>query len=226
MAQVTKELNDAGKLEIRAVLSGGLSLSLEQAARDVAELFATDIEGTLRGEAPELATRAIHALVRDVLERRLSSMLSFDAVLSAATSSLLPAVNLKPSEVIEQRKVSMSLASLYRYVDANKFYCVVPPGQTNGREFPAWQFVEPVPDLLPPILAALRGSIRTEIHAFLVAERDELNELAPAELLAGIPFETRAGVHASQLRLMQLPATDRQRRVLNLAGTLREGMAD
>ena len=59
---------------------------------------------------------------------------------SAPRSTALPVTNLKPSDVVEKQKVRMSLASLYRSVEANKFYCVVPAGQSNGREFPEWQW--------------------------------------------------------------------------------------
>jgi hypothetical protein len=44
------------------------------------------------------------------------------------------------------------------------------------------------------------------LHAFLVTAQDALDELAPAEVLAGAPFETRASVYPIQQRLMQLPA--------------------
>ncbi|CAE6844205.1 hypothetical protein R69658_06864 [Paraburkholderia aspalathi] len=217
MTQVIDERNNIAGIKIRAVLDKGKPLSTTRAARDVAELFASDIEGSLRGRvAPELMDEAFHALLRSVLEQRLTTMLVIEASGSGADSDSLPVVNLKPSEVIEQRKVRMSLASLYRYVEANKFYCVVPSGQSNGREFPAWQFAGPVPELLPPVLLALRGALRTEVHAFLVTAQDALNELAPAEVLAGSPFETRASLHPSQQRLLQLPASERQRKVLAL----------
>ncbi|MEX3936889.1 hypothetical protein AB4Y32_34890 [Paraburkholderia phymatum] len=227
MAQAINERNAAADFKIRAFLSGGTPLDVQRAARDVAELFASDVEGTLRGQAPELVTGRIHELVRNVLERRLATMLALEKSQDAENRSpTLPVANLRPSDVIEQRKVSMSLASLYRYVEANKFYCVVPAGQSNGREFPAWQFVEPVPELLQPVLFALRGSLRTEVHAFFVTAQDELNELSPAEILAGVPFETRPSVHPSQLRLLQLPAMERQRRVLSLVRASEKGMAE
>jgi hypothetical protein len=227
MAQAAKARNSKADFKIRAVLLGGQILNPEQAARDVAELFASDIEGSLRGQAPELATHEIHALVSGVIERRLSTMMAFeDAGAPGAVPLSLPVANLKPSEVIEQRKVRMSIASLYRSVDANRFYCVVPSGQTNGREFPAWQFVEPVPDLLQHVLIALRGALRNEVHAFMVTAKEELNELSPAEVLAGTKFETRRSLHPSQARMLTLPATERQRRVLALIGGPGESMAD
>ncbi|MCR4469788.1 MULTISPECIES: hypothetical protein [unclassified Burkholderia] len=215
MAQVIDERNNVAGIKIRAVLAEGKPLSSTRAVRDVAELFASDIEGSLRGRVPpELVDESFHTLVLTVLEQRLTTMLVIEAGGPGATSESLPVANLKPSEVIEQGLVQLSIASLYRYVDANRFYCVKPPGQTNGRAFPAWQFVQPVPELLPRILELLRGALTTEVHAFFVTARDELNELAPAELLAGKPFAGRGELHASQKRLLQLAAMERQRLIL------------
>jgi hypothetical protein len=217
MTQVMKERNDAADFNIRAALNGSYAGDARQLIRDVAEAFASEIEGTLQANVPEITDSAVRNLLRHVLEERFSTILAPpDHGGPEWRSHSLPVVNLKPSEVIEQRKVSMSLASLYRYVEASKFYCVVPSGQTNGREFPAWQFADPVPELLQAVLLALRGSLRTEVHAFLVTSKDALNELAPAEVLAGVPFETRASLHRSQQRLLQLPASERQRKVLVL----------
>lgn len=198
------------------MLAEGQSISKARAARDVAELFAADIEGLLRGRIdPELVNEQFHSLIRGVLERRLAAMLVTDTGSSPA-SDLLPTATLKPSEVIAQGLVQLSLASLYRYVDTNRFYCVKPPGQMNGRAFPAWQFVQPVPEMLYVVLEALRGALSTEVHAFFVTARDELNELAPAELLAGKPFDGRGELHSSQKRLLQLAATERLHRVLDM----------
>ncbi|WP_104013420.1 hypothetical protein [Burkholderia anthinoferrum] len=226
MAQVIDERNNVTGIKIHAVLSEGKPLSSKCVARDVAEVFASDIEGSLRGRVPpEMVNESFHALVLSVLEQRLSTMLVIETGGPGAASESLPVANLKPSEVIHQGLVGLSLASLYRYVEASRFYCVKPPGQTNGRAFPAWQFVEPVPELLPPVLDALRGALATEVHAFLVTSRDELNELAPAELLAGKPFAGRGDLHASQKRLLQLAATERQRRVLETISRPGESVA-
>ena len=227
MTSVTKERSAAADSRIRAALTGQYVGDAKKLARDAAELFASDIEDELLQKVPGLNEKSIHVLLRNVLEKRFATMLApDDAGAPPPRSPSLPVVNLKPSDVLEQRKVSMSLANLYRYVEANKFYCVVPLGQSNGREFPAWQFVEPVPELLPPVLSALRGSLRTEVHAFLVTAQDALNELAPAEVLAGVPFETRPALHQSQRRLLQLPATERQRRVMALVDRPGESMSE
>ncbi|CAB3773902.1 hypothetical protein [Paraburkholderia humisilvae] len=88
------------------------------------------------------------------------------------------------------------------------------------------RYSEMIAELLQPVLVALRGSLRTAAHAFFVTEQDVLNELAPAEVLAGVPFETRALVHPSRLRLLQLPAMERQRWVLSLVRTSEKGMTE
>ncbi|WP_084069481.1 hypothetical protein [Paraburkholderia heleia] len=216
-----------GGIKIHAILAEGSSSTGERAARDVAEIFAMDIEEVLREKiAPGLVDEQLHHLVRKALEERLTTMLVIEAgTPKAAAPVSLPVGNLKPSDVKGQGLVQLSLASLYRCVDTNRFYCVKPPGQSNGRVFPEWQFVQPVPELLPAVLSELRGAVTTEIHAFLVTARDELNELAPAELLAGKPFAGRGELHSSQLRLLQLPAAERQRRVLAAVERQREGVA-
>ena len=134
----------------------------------------------------------------------------------------LPVEDLAPADVLAKGMVSMSSASLYRAVAEKKFYSVAPKGLTNGRLFPAWQFVDPVPDLLPPVLAALGGSPPREIHAFLVSVADQLNELAPAEVLAGQPMATRGKLHPSQDRLLALPARERQKLVTAQIGVEHE----
>ncbi|WP_186033983.1 hypothetical protein [Burkholderia gladioli] len=226
MAQVINESTRIANIKIRAVPSEGQVLDTTHFARDVAELFAADIEGTLRERIPQNPhVETMRALIRGTIERRLSEMLVVDTPAAAAESNALPVANLKPSEVVEQKLVPMSIASLYRSVDGGKFYCVRPRGQTNGRVFPAWQFVGVVPTVLPAVLEALQGALETEVHAFFVTARVELNELAPAELLAGKLFEGRSEPHASQRRLLLLPATERQRRVIDAIPQAGEGVA-
>ncbi|GAB7535755.1 hypothetical protein [Burkholderia sp. 3C] len=223
MAQAINETSRIANIKIRAVPSEGQDLNTTHIARDVAELFTADIEDTLRGRiSPDVHVEMFSRLIRDTLERRLATMLVSDA---PTVSHALPVTNLKPSEVVEQKLVPLSIASLYRSVDGVRFYCVRPRGQTNGRVFPAWQFVGAVPTLLPTVLEALQGALETEVHAFFVTVCDELNELAPAELLAGKLFEGRGEPHASQRRLLQLPAIERQRRVIDAIPQAGDGVA-
>jgi hypothetical protein len=133
---------------------------------------------------------------------------------------------LKVSDVIGQGWVELSQASLYRAVESKRFYCVTPKGRSIGKEFPAWQFVQPVPELIGPVLAVLADQPSSEIHAFWVSRVDELNELSPAEMLAGKSFETRTEIHPSQQALLDLPANERLRKVLAAAKWQHRGMAD
>ncbi|BDD79648.1 hypothetical protein [Burkholderia phage FLC9] len=99
------------------------------------------------------------------------------------------------------------------------------------------------PDQLLDVLTR-HSAVVEGTHAFLVTGQDELNELAPVELLAGQPFASRAtmaqeiadgkhegkpfvvlysgpgfikGVHASQQRLLNLPLEERAAKVIHAA---------
>ena len=61
----------------------------------------------------------------------------------------LPIEDLKPSKVIEDGLGKMSLSQLFRPTKDGRFYCSVPRGSSHGKLYPAWQFVEPVPNRLP-----------------------------------------------------------------------------
>jgi hypothetical protein len=199
--------------DLRLQYAGSTPLTRRQVVREVSNLLASDVDEALRSAHPEALPDSIKLSVRSTLERRLQQMF-MDNDERGTSLAGLPIENLKPADVTGQRKVEMSIASLYRAVDALRFYCVVPVGQSNGRAFPAWQFVPPVPEVLPDVLQALEGGVRSEIHAFLVTALDELNELSPAEVLAGIPFEGRAALETSQQRLLELTSGERKRRVL------------
>jgi hypothetical protein len=138
----------------------------------------------------------------------------------------LPATKLKAKDVISQGLVSLSQATLYRAAENGRFYFITPKGRSIGREFPTWQFIEPVPELIEPVLHQLENQPSSEIHAFWVGAVDEINELSPAELLAGKPFETRLEVYESQRRLLSLPSGERLRKVRELAALYTRGMAD
>ncbi|WP_244223100.1 hypothetical protein [Cupriavidus lacunae] len=126
---------------------------------------------------------------------------------------------LKPSEVIDCGLVAMSQATLYRAVEDARFYCVIPRGKAIGKAFPAWQFAPPVPEMLPAVLQAMRSLPSSEIHAFWVTPVDAFDNLTPAELLAGKPFETRATLTAAQSSHLARPTNERQARVIaQLAG--------
>lgn len=140
--------------------------------------------------------------------------------------ALLSVSTLKPSEVIENGLVNLSQASLYRAVQQRRFYNVTPNGRSIGAVYPAWQFVEPVPELIGPILRILEDQPSSEIHAFWVCSCDELNELSPAEMLAGKPYESRGVLESSQLRYLNLPTSSRVDKVISVARLFTKGMVD
>jgi len=125
----------------------------------------------------------------------------------------LPVYKLKVSEVIEQGWVKISKPSFYRAVECKRFYSVTPSGRAIGKEFPAWQFVSPVPELIAPLLKMFDDIPDSEIHAFWVSEADELNSLSPAEVLAGLPFATRQAIFPSQSNILNAAAQKRASRV-------------
>lgn len=144
------------------------------------------------------------------------------------TDSALPVSMLKASELIAQGLADLSQATMYRGVESKRFYCTTPKGRSRsiGKGFPTWQFVEPVPELLETILNYLAELPSSDIHSFWVTASDELNELSPAELLAGKPFETRHHVHPSQRLLLAQPTNIRLRNVRHVAALHITGMAE
>lgn len=188
--------------------------AVEQFSRLVTARLDILAQGPDRSRLINLATRALD-----------EARMSLGAALPAANNHL-PASKLRVSEVLEQGWVQLSQASLYRAVESGRFYCVTPAGRSIGKEFPAWQFVQPVPELIAPVLAILAGQPNSDIHAFWVGGADELNELSPAEMLAGKPFDTRGELHPSQQALLALPARERVRQVIAAAKWQHKGLAN
>jgi hypothetical protein len=110
----------------------------------------------------------------------------------------------------------MSKSTLYRG-DHAQFYSVVPPGKKNGRAYPAWQFTADVPSHLPYLLEILRSNSRMQVNTFFMSEQESLDDLSPAEVLAGMPFEDRRTVAPAQQRMLALPAKTRLDKVDVLA---------
>lgn len=130
----------------------------------------------------------------------------------------LPIEDLKPTAVIDHGLVEMSLSQLYRATEQGRFYCSMPRGRSHGKLYPAWQFVGPVPDMLPEVLRVLQEQGETYVHARMVSQEDELNELSPAEVLAGRPFCARAILEPQQAALLNLPIPERLALVKALFG--------
>jgi hypothetical protein len=121
----------------------------------------------------------------------------------------LPPEDLKADEVIQRGLVEMSLSQLYRATQQGRFYCAKPRGKSNGRVYPSWQFVDPVPDMLPEVLRVLQEQGESRIYARMVTAEDALNELSPAEVLAGRPFQGRSELHSEQSAMLKLSKAER-----------------
>jgi len=140
--------------------------------------------------------------------------------------SVLPVNKLKVSEVIKQGLVGLSPASFYRAMEQKRFYSVTRSGRAIGKEIPAWQFISPVPELIPPVLQMFNDMPDSEIHAFWISEAEELNSLSPAEVLAGLPFSTRKTIFPSQSNILNADVKTRASRVNEFAGFKLRNVAD
>ncbi|WP_426176448.1 hypothetical protein [Massilia sp. TWR1-2-2] len=186
---------------------------VERFSAEVAERLGAALPGAARSELVAIATTALSASI-DALETP-----------TRDHTRSLPVARLSAADVIAGGRTGMSQATLYRAADSGRYYSVTPGGRSNGKQFPAWQFVEPVPELIAPVLACLAQQAGSEVHAFWVTSADELNELAPAEMLAGCPFDIRGALHASQRTLLGLPSQQRQQKVLAFAQQQSSGKA-
>jgi hypothetical protein len=189
--------------------------AVERFAKLVAERVASLAQGSDRAKIIALAKRAL-------TEARVSLAVEHPF----RPSHTLPVSRMKASDVVAQGLVNLSQATLYRAVESGRFYSTTPKGRSIGKEFPTWQFVEPVPELIDAVLPQLAGQPSSEIHAFWVSASDELNELSPAEMLAGKPFESRNQLHESQQYLLNLPTSKRLHTVQALAAVHSRGMAE
>lgn len=85
--------------------------------------------------------------------------------------------------------------------------------------YPAWQFIDPVPSLIPEVMKVFASNehYKSRMHAFFVTQLDQLNELSPAEVLAGMVFATRKDIHSSQQRFLDYPVDTRLKIVMHQA---------
>ncbi|MES2757758.1 MAG: hypothetical protein V4693_10320 [Pseudomonadota bacterium] len=185
-------------------------------SRRLVERFSAEVTERLDGAMPSAERTRLVAIATRALSASIDA-LDAPAAPAAGHARSLPVARLRAADVIAGGSTGMSQATLYRAADSGRCYSVTPGARSNGKQFPAWQFVEPVPELIAPVLACLARQPGSEVHAFWVTGADELNELAPAELLAGCPFETRGALHASQQALLGLPGHARQQKVLEFA---------
>lgn len=191
-------------------------------SRRLVERFSLEVTDRLGTSVPSAERVRLVAIARQALNETIDAL---DAP-AAARGRTLPVARLRAAQLIAQGITGMSQATLYRAAESGRCYSVTPGGRSIGKEFPAWQFVEPVPELISAVLACLAQHAGSEVHAFWVTGADDLNELSPAELLAGCPFETRSALHASQQMLLGLPSAARLKKVLAFAQQQAIGRGD
>ncbi|KVL29774.1 hypothetical protein WS98_25450 [Burkholderia territorii] len=216
MELATKRRHAGTKADLRALVNGQYSgdehALIEQIAADLLAGVSTRVSakpgaGKIVGLSSEAARREIAA--------RLAEWLIRDAGRAGdERPSCLPVARWSPEEVIEH--TGMSKSTLYRG-DHAQFYSVVPPGKKNGRAYPAWQFTADVPSHLPHLLEILHSNSRMQVNTFFMSGHESLDDLSPAEVLAGMPFEDRREVAPAQERTLALPARARLDRVSALA---------
>lgn len=191
-------------------------------SRRLVERFSAEVSERLAASVPRGERSALAAIASAALSATIAAL----ETPAAGAARSLPVARLSAAEVLAEAHTAMSQATLYRAADSGRCYSVTPGGRSIGKQFPAWQFVEPVPELIPAVLACLAGQPGSEVHAFWVSAADALNELAPAELLAGCGFETRAKLHPSQHALLALSSAARLKKVLEFAQQQAGGGAD
>jgi len=216
MELATKGSGLVTKTNVRAVVNGQYSSDPHELIARLAGDLLEDVFEELRNQ-PTTADRrlSVSGPLKRALETRLAELLIPDSAgLSPATFASLPVTKLSPEEVMA--RTGMSKTTLYRG-DHMRFYSVIPMGMKNGRAYPAWQFVGNIPSLLPEVLAILGRKSRIQVNTFFVTERDALNELSPAEVLAGLAFEDRRSLAPAQLRMLTRPESARFDKVMAIA---------
>lgn len=190
-------------------------------AEQLVECFTVEVEERLAPSLPQAEREKIVSTARQALIATMGALVPG----KRAGAAVLPTDRLRAADVIGQALVPMSQATLYRAVEQGRFYTTTPRGKSIGRLFPAWQFVDPVPELIGSVLQRLSNLPSSQIHAFWITHADELHELCPAEVLAGKPFETNTALHASQQYLLDQSAPVRQQKVEQFAAQQSAGKA-
>jgi hypothetical protein len=215
MELATKRSHAGAKADLRAIVNGqyagDANALIEKVAADL--LAGVSLSSGAKSGVGKIADLSSEAARREIASR-LAQWLIRDTGRCAAPSSCLSVARWSPEEVTEH--TGMSKSTLYRG-DHTQFYSVVPPGKKNGRAYPAWQFTADVPSHLPHPLEILRSYSRMQANTFFTSERESLNDLSPAEVLAGMAFEDRRTVAPEQARMLSLPAKARLDGIVALA---------
>jgi hypothetical protein len=215
MELATKRNKVTAKTDLLALVKGQYSgdptVLIERVAMNLLRGIS---EGLRKSLAKDDRKLFVSEAAREAVVAWLAEMLLDDTAARQQEKKSLPISKWSPEEVLQH--TGMSKSTLYRG-DHVKFYSVIPPGMQNGRAYPAWQFVGDVPSHLPGVLEILNRKSRIQVNSFFVSEQDALNELSPAEVLAGLAFEDRGAIAPEQSRMLSLPEKMRQDKVTALA---------
>jgi hypothetical protein len=216
MELATKRGKAVAKTDLRALVNGQYAGDPKALINLLAADLLEGVSDKLHKQLAEADSQLfVSKPVRRVVEARLAELLMRDSTDSVPSQrKTLPVTKLSPEEVIAL--TGMSKTTLYR-ADRTKLFSVVPPGMKNGRAYPAWQLVGDVPSQLPRVLEVLKRKSRIQVNTFFVSEQVALNELSPAEVLAGMPFEDRNAIAPEQTRMLSLPDKVRLDKVIALA---------
>ncbi|SAL84916.1 hypothetical protein AWB67_06803 [Caballeronia terrestris] len=216
MEVATKRGSAINRTDLRALVNGQYSGDSNALIDLLAADLLEEVTDRLHDEISDADSDVLVGKpARKVIADRLAELLMRDvSTCTTARHRSLPTSKLSPEEVISQ--TGMSKTTLYR-ADHTKFYSVVPAGMKNGRAYPAWQFFGDVPSHLPRVLAILSRKSRIQVNTFFVSEQSALNELSPAEVLAGLPFEDRGMIEPAQSRILSMSDEARLNKVIALA---------
>jgi hypothetical protein len=144
-----------------------------------------------------------------IAQENRSANLAGDLLRAMRELSRLPLASLTPAEVIEQQLAGSSMDDLRRALEEGRL-CGGRDARTQTLEFPAWQFVEPAPSLMPPIMRALHGAACVDPRYFWTTRYEELCDLTPAELLCGKLFVSRRRISIEQADYLSRSDQERQ----------------
>jgi hypothetical protein len=208
------------KADLRALATGQYSGDAGALIDEAAADLIAGLSARLKGKSG--AKSGVHAAAgltggaarKEIVSWLTQWLIEGDESPRTTRESCLPVARWSPGEVV--RHTGISKSTLYRG-DHAQFYSVVPIGKKNGRAYPAWQFVGEVASCLPAVLEILHGNSRMQVNTFFMSEQDALNELTPAEVLAGMPFEDRRQLAPEQIQMISLPLKTRLAKVGTLA---------
>lgn len=132
-----------------------------------------------------------------------------DPLIVMLLAARLPDERLTASQVVERRLTSLAEPGLWQAVKAGKYF-VMPGEGSLSPVFPAWQFISPAPELIPPIIRALQSHPEVERWTFWRSQWDELGDLTCAEIICGKLHLYRNSVSLDDMEILCAANHERQ----------------